>query len=729
MPEKEDEGNAKVRNSEQMTLCDLCNKPVANKLSSITQWIFRDDRCTCEEICRAPKPEEVALIERKKCNSCGRELRPQKSGSITQWIFSTYYCSCSEPALDFSLGDLSESSNVRLYERTKKSDFDHIGVDSVAGWIDELDRYTPLKKLGEGGAGEVFLCNDTLLNKLVAVKFLRVITAKSVIAFQNEARIASKLDHPGIVRILDFGLTDSSTPYMVMEPLPGRSLKSFIEINGPLRESKAIEIGIKLCSSLLYAHRAGTFHRDIKPTNIIILEDAKDLEPVLIDFGIAKINQEADSDKETQSTTIAGTPEYMSPDAIARSEYSVGSEIYSFGCIFYEMLSGHPPFEAESALEVLSMHVQTPVPKLDEVTPKTWSIIEKCLSKNAEQRHEDMNELRKELLEALVEEQAFQSQFLSKDEPVKPISKRLGWLSLFSVVLCMVGIFSFLFARDLLKGRVDKGEQLKKEPLENFKQRINEWAVTNLDSYTDTGVSWIVFNTVVCDFFTDRDLKEAIVHYPKYTSWMLSKADITSSGISRLRSLNVRSIALKDCININEKFLSELRNFEKLETLELTDCDTKSDYLVELIGTKQLRSITLGGGSFDGSCCKFLSRIQTLNAVSLSGIELTAKELSFLTQLPELVVLNLDFTTYSKPPSSENLTSKNKRQNYKPDQKFLTVLESLKQLERLSIAGMDLSGRQRGALRAKLPNCRVSFPEPRQSRRRPGRKLEALSRV
>lgn len=395
-------------NIENGDICTTCKKPAATGPSSLTQWIFGRDQCTCQaKTFQFLRVKASASPKVTECSICDREIRPS-DGTMTQWIFHSRYCACASPSPKAAVAETGDQANLIQTYRLESdlARFNNIGDDNLAGWREELSRYIPSRHLGRGGAGSVFLCKDTLLSKLVAVKILRHITSQSVISFQMEAKIASRLVHPGIVRIIDFGVTDSSYPYMVMEAVCGISLKDRLIVRGPLSEYETRLIGTRLARALAYAHSCGTLHRDIKSTNIIIREDtAGDLDPILIDFGIAKFYEETLAGVGSESQSMVGTPEYMAPDTVLSKAYSEATEVYSLGCVLFEALTGKVPFQGEGSLETLAMHMNYKPPTLCEArsdlsfSSEIENIVSRCLEKNPSMRFQSMVALEKALWE------------------------------------------------------------------------------------------------------------------------------------------------------------------------------------------------------------------------------------------------------------------------------------------------------------------------------------------
>jgi eukaryotic-like serine/threonine-protein kinase len=232
--------------------------------------------------------------------------------------------------------------------------------------------YRIVRLLGEGGFGEVYLAENPLLERRAAVKVLHTGLARDpelVRRFLNEARAASAIRHPNIIEVFDAGLTPEGAPYILMEFLEGASLQKRLAEKGRLGLDLVLDIARQAGSALGAAHAAGIVHRDLKPENVFLMPDPNLPDAVrvkILDFGIAKIKRSAASGgtMRTQAGLIMGSPAYMSPEQCKDSaDVDLRSDIYSFGVIVYEALTGQPPFMAASATEILVMQLTaTPAP-------------------------------------------------------------------------------------------------------------------------------------------------------------------------------------------------------------------------------------------------------------------------------------------------------------------------------------------------------------------------------
>ena len=245
-------------------------------------------------------------------------------------------------------------------------------------------RYRIEKLLGEGGMGRVYIATQLSMGRQVALKTLHpemVQEKRSVRRFYQEAKSASTLAGQHVVRIYDFGLDETTaTPFIAMELLKGRALSDAVERSGCLPVREAVQIALQVAKALIEAEVAGIVHRDLKPDNIFLCDtvDGEILVKVM-DFGIAKVlGAESDTHESlTKTGTTVGTPTYMSPEQAMGTKVDGRSDLYSLGCILFEMLVGHPPFESDERLALMMKHFSQPAPDLPaevaggELVPQT----------------------------------------------------------------------------------------------------------------------------------------------------------------------------------------------------------------------------------------------------------------------------------------------------------------------------------------------------------------------
>lgn len=239
------------------------------------------------------------------------------------------------------------------------------------------NRYEVFKHIGQGGMADVFLAMDTILNREVAIKILRselCADPVSVVRFEREAQAATTLSHPNIVEIYDVGEYKGHR-YIVMEYVPGRTLKQVIRSRGSLEPDEAIDIEKQLVSAVSEAHHKGIIHRDIKPQNIIVKSDGS---IKILDFGIAIAKGNI---QVTQANNVMGSVHYLAPELAKGKPASVQSDIYALGIVLFEMLSGDVPFKADSAVQVALMQMRNEMPSIRTINPSIPQSIENIITR------------------------------------------------------------------------------------------------------------------------------------------------------------------------------------------------------------------------------------------------------------------------------------------------------------------------------------------------------------
>jgi serine/threonine-protein kinase len=263
---------------------------------------------------------------------------------------------------------------------------------SQPSWIGKTigGRYQIVELLGQGGMSAVYKANDPNLRRVVAVKLIHSHLSsdpKFVMRFEEEAAAVAQLRHPNIIQVYDFS-NDDDTYYIVFEFVPGESLQQRLERLNDAGRSMPVDEAIKITASIAdaldYAHERGLIHRDIKPANVMLNVLG---EAILMDFGIVKI---VGGDTHTATGAVMGTARYMSPEQIKGQRVDARTDIYALGTALFEMLGGRPPFEADSAMTLMMMHVNDPVPDVRQLRPEVpvqvVSVINKALAKDRDAR-------------------------------------------------------------------------------------------------------------------------------------------------------------------------------------------------------------------------------------------------------------------------------------------------------------------------------------------------------
>lgn len=277
------------------------------------------------------------------------------------------------------------------------------------------------KVIGQGAMGVVYSCTHLVLQKNYALKFLLAneLSSEAWNRFQIEAKALAKLNHRGIVGIHNMGVHHGSavgenasgdTPYYVMDLLSGENLDDLLNKSGPLSVSRALDYFIQVADALHSAHVQGVIHRDIKPTNLMLLRDQNDLvtQIKVVDFGIARVNRSGHGNQsQTATGLVFGTPYYMSPEQCRGERVDQRADIYSLGCTLFEALTGDPPFKGNNAFQTFMMHQADAAPTLEsrrvegssteDFPDSLEAVIAKTLQKNASDRYQSMQQLKHDL--------------------------------------------------------------------------------------------------------------------------------------------------------------------------------------------------------------------------------------------------------------------------------------------------------------------------------------------
>jgi serine/threonine protein kinase/Tfp pilus assembly protein PilF len=266
-----------------------------------------------------------------------------------------------------------------------------------------IAHYKILSEIGKGGMGEVYLAEDTRLDRKVAVKFLNEEFSKDVDKlnrFIQEAKAVSALNHPNILTVHEIGETDDSN-YIVTEFIEGKTLREYLSSNESISLSAILQIGVQVSEALSAAHQAGIVHRDIKPENIMIREDGY---AKVLDFGLAKLTEKKKSERislegetkafvQTNPGTVMGTVSYMSPEQARGKETDARTDIWSLGVVLYEMLSGKVPFTGETINHTIVSILEKEPKLLENVPDELQRIVRKALTKDKEMRYQTARDL------------------------------------------------------------------------------------------------------------------------------------------------------------------------------------------------------------------------------------------------------------------------------------------------------------------------------------------------
>ena len=291
------------------------------------------------------------------------------------------------------------------------------------------DRYQIIKSIGEGGMANVYLAYDTILDRDVAVKVLRGDLSndeKFVRRFQREALNASSLSHPNIVEVYDVG-DDNGQYFIVMEYIEGKNLKDLIKKRGKLTVTEVVDIMSQIADGLSVAHDSYIIHRDIKPQNIMILENGM---VKITDFGIAMA---MNATQLTQTNSVMGSVHYLPPEQASGKGSTLKSDIYSMGILMYELLTGVLPYRGDNAVEIALKHLKEPFPnireEIEDLPQSVENVILKSTAKNPKNRYNDARAMYEDLKTSLDEsrskEEKWEYQYAELDSDNKKFTKQV----------------------------------------------------------------------------------------------------------------------------------------------------------------------------------------------------------------------------------------------------------------------------------------------------------------
>ena len=311
------------------------------------------------------------------------------------------------------------------------------------------ERYELGAMIGTGGMADVYLAQDVRLNRQVAIKILRSDLARDpsfVTRFNKEALSVAALNHPGIVSVYDSGKEDSPSgamPYIVMEYVEGKTLREIVNKGERFALNRAVEITEGILIALQYSHKNGIIHRDIKPGNIMITDNG---DVKVMDFGIARAL--ADTGATMTSTwNIIGTAQYLSPEQATGTQADARSDLYSVGCLLYELLAGRPPFTGDTPVAIAYQHVSAPLIPITEIQesldPALNAFFSIALAKDANERYQSANAMLKDL-KKLIKGEGITTQ-IPKQMRKEKARNRIAALSI-ALVLLVGGVSYFILS-------------------------------------------------------------------------------------------------------------------------------------------------------------------------------------------------------------------------------------------------------------------------------------------
>jgi serine/threonine protein kinase/tetratricopeptide (TPR) repeat protein len=508
-------------------------------------------------------------------------------------------------------------------------------------------RYKVLSLLGRGGMGVVYRVEQIFLGKELALKTMNKssITDVTIRRFQAEARAAFAVDHPNIISVHDFGLLDDQTPFLAMEIIHGETLGAHLK-NRVLSVDEAIPIFIQVCFGLAHAHANGVVHRDIKPNNIMLLDQVKhgtEGSVKILDFGIAKLtlNDGGEIQALTRTGEIFGSPLYMSPEQCTGEKVDHRSDIYSVGCVLFETLTGRPPIIGESALTTMMMHQSAIAPSLKEASPgasfppELENVVKLMLAKQPGQRYQDLGRAALDLAAIKRGETpkstiapAFKRPVDQKREnPNITMGRSKFYLLLCTVALTVSLITTASMFAVFPSHKINVWLPKKTVELKNDNDMPHELAGISKSTF-DSPIKKGACRFVLEQLATDESL-HSFQDYKGAQQLGLEKCDVTDAGMANLIGSKLLSLELKACdavktvdnisklsylnnldlswTGIDDSAMSKLAKLKMLRTLDITGCEISEQGLKQLIPSTSLTTVCVTKDKFSK---KFLGELQ-----------------------------------------------------------------------------------------------------------------------
>lgn len=572
-----------------------------------------------------------------------------------------------------------------------------------------FDRFEILGVISSGAKGRVYKAQDTLLQNIVALKVL-IADQKSdrdFVRFQTEARLASKMKHPNIATIYDFGLS-GNTPFLSMEFVEGESLEAFLEANGTIPLLDFYEIFLQVCAAIEHAHKHGIVHRDIKPANIVLSENPSGgIIVKVLDFGIAKNLEivEEEGGRLTPTGNILGSPNYMSPEQCQGTAVTTKSDNYSLGCVMWECLAGEPPFSCKTAMETiwhhasaepgsLREHVEDPLPDrlcelidgllskqpearpslTDTVIPTLESLSGECDDEPSSRRARDTTSG-----DALVGPKPGKSARLAialailgviaAAAAVLNVSRSLPQPATMPAAQISLGAYSDLpdnfdqgigtrYDQAIEEARAGRRKELRLNygfSDDHMKQIGSLPQVDKLDlcdsAITDNALQYLGKLQQLTDLAVNRSKVKTLADLPVYAKnlrrFQCKKTNVDDDALKQVARLkHLDCLALDGCTKVTNKGVRELTVLGKLNTLDLSGTKVTKEVIPSLKKMNGLSVLLIRNTGLDEGAIREILRIPTLILVDFQNSGNLSKE-----QIDQIM---LDFPTVTVAPNRKS---------------------------------------------------------------------------
>lgn len=458
-------------------------------------------------------------------------------------------------------------------------------LDDLAGKT-LVERYHIHGRLGQGGMGSIYTAHDNVLDRAVAIKTVARNNLNDIelVRFHREGKAASTVRHPNVIQMLDFGVLESGQPFIVMELIKGISIAQLLRERGPQSILFTLQILEQIAEGMTAVHKAGIVHRDLKTSNIMIVD--LDTSPLvrILDFGIAKsVAGEEQESTVTRAGQIFGSPNYMSPQQIKGEPLDRQADVYSLGCIAFEMLTGRTMFEGETVLELVTKHMNEPAPRLWEVSDKTFPMelermVAHMVAKNTTERFPSMEVVIENIrdVRTVVEEAIEQEKLAKRDSgqltgaELMRRNRRSASLLVMGIVLA-AGVFigaMVVVVNPMLSKEREIVRIAPAKVEDNHRQQKHDLAEHTMDFLEAGGQTAERLGFLVDESGRSTEtLENAIKTGKRSDRIIISMAEITVEHAKLIQQLKPYYVKFRKCTGLNVKVLKELAKTKSLQQL------------------------------------------------------------------------------------------------------------------------------------------------------------------
>ncbi len=462
------------------------------------------------------------------------------------------------------------------------------------------NQYEFIAEIGSGGMGVIYKARHIALNQTVAIKMLHNnrMDEVSVRRFQQEAKAVTALDHPSIVRVRDFGVSESGQPHMVLDYIEGDTLSKSIQKTAGLPLGESLDIFIQACDALEHAHSRGVLHRDLKPSNIMLVPRIAGAPLVkIVDFGIAKINLpeiESGVMNLTQTGEVFGSPLYMSPEQASGTKLDKRSDIYSFGCVMFETLAGTPPFVGGSSIETIFRQLNDKAPSLKEGSlgkdfpPELETIVAKALEKKPDDRFQSMSELKHQLIGLKAGKKSSLATYAGVGDSTD--SKKFEMKALMAALMVLL-----LFAAGtgyFVLTAVTKKEASPPPVTVDDQTKARQLITQNLNS-PDIDLANLKITDKMLEMFAEPT---------KTISVNLSGSSVVGPGLANLIHLPLQSLNLAGSA-LTDRGLEDIGHMEDLQQLDLRKTSISDEGIADLRPLTNLKELDVSEDAVGKRTC------------------------------------------------------------------------------------------------------------------------------